>query len=69
MLDDFTPELTRPMPLANRLGAGLRRAIVFGELAPGVHLQEPQLAQKFGVSEVQVRAVEREGIDAGWPPL
>ena len=28
-----------------------------------------QVAQQFGVDEADVRAIEREGLDAGWPPL
>jgi hypothetical protein len=27
------------------------------------------LADRFGVSEAQVRAIEREGLDGNWPPL
>jgi DNA-binding GntR family transcriptional regulator len=54
------------VPLADRVAAGLRRAIVVGALAPGVHLQEPQLAQKFGVSRMPVREalarLEHEGL-------
>ncbi len=27
------------------------------------------VAQRFDVSELQVRQIEREGLDCGWPPL
>ena len=27
------------------------------------------IAQQFGVSEPEVRRIEQEGIDHGWPPL
>ena len=27
------------------------------------------VAQRFGISETQVRQIEREGLDHGWPPL
>jgi hypothetical protein len=27
------------------------------------------IAQRFGVSEQQIRQIEREGLDNGWPPL
>jgi hypothetical protein len=27
------------------------------------------IANRFGVSERQVRQIEREGLDNGWPPL
>src|SRR5262249_12338409 len=29
----------------------------------------PHVAARFGVSEQQVRHIEREGLDNGWPPL
>jgi DNA-directed RNA polymerase sigma subunit (sigma70/sigma32) len=28
-----------------------------------------EVAERFGVSESQVRTIEREGLDKGWPPL
>ena len=27
------------------------------------------MAERFGVNESQVRQIEREGIELGWPPL
>jgi len=27
------------------------------------------IAQRFGVTEQEVRSIEREGLDNGWPPL
>ena len=27
------------------------------------------IAQRFGIGEQQVRQIEREGLDNGWPPL
>jgi hypothetical protein len=27
------------------------------------------IAARFGISEEQVRSIEREGLDNGWPPL
>jgi hypothetical protein len=27
------------------------------------------VAERFGISENQVRQIEREGLDNGWPPL
>lgn len=27
------------------------------------------IADRFGVSEQQVRQIEREGLEGGWPPL
>jgi hypothetical protein len=27
------------------------------------------IAERFGVSDVQIRSIEREGLDQQWPPL
>jgi hypothetical protein len=27
------------------------------------------VAERFGISEIQVRRIEREGLDEQWPPL
>jgi hypothetical protein len=27
------------------------------------------IAERFGVAEAQIREIEREGLDHGWPPL
>jgi hypothetical protein len=27
------------------------------------------IAEKFGVSDIQLRQIEREGLDKEWPPL
>jgi hypothetical protein len=28
-----------------------------------------EVAERFGMSEIQVRTIEREGLDKRWPPL
>jgi len=52
--------------LWERVIVAMRRAIVLGELAPGAHLKEPLLAQRFGVSRLPIREalaqLEREGL-------
>jgi DNA-binding GntR family transcriptional regulator len=59
-------EVGQAEALWQRVIAVLRRAIVLGELAPNVHLKEPLLAQRFGVSRLPVREalvqLEREGL-------
>ena len=35
----------------------------------GVEQSRQHVAVRFGVSEQQVRHIEREGLDNGWPPL
>lgn len=49
-----------------RVVTAMRRAIVLGDLAPGAHLKEPLLAQRFGVSRLPIREalaqLEREGL-------
>jgi GntR family transcriptional regulator of gluconate operon len=53
-------------PLWEGVVAAMRRDIVLGALAPGTHLKEPVLAQRFGVSRLPVREalaqLEREGL-------
>jgi DNA-directed RNA polymerase specialized sigma subunit len=34
-----------------------------------VDLSRKAVAERFGVSEGQVRQIEREGLDNDWPPL
>jgi hypothetical protein len=35
----------------------------------GVAQSRQHVAVRFGLSEQQVRNIEREGLDKGWPPL
>jgi hypothetical protein len=35
----------------------------------GVVESRQHVAARYGVSEGQVRRIEREGLDNGWPPL
>jgi hypothetical protein len=53
-----------------------RRKEIFQALVDAQDLHEftvPQsrqlIAQRFGISEEQVRRIEREGMDRLWPPL
>ena len=34
-----------------------------------VPLSRAAVAKRFGVIAAQLRAIEREGLDGGWPPL
>src|SRR5579859_5652236 len=65
-MDRFEPETAHQPALWETVAASLRRAIILGELAPDVHLEEPALAGKFGVSRIPVREaltrLEREGL-------
>lgn len=54
-MDSFTPERVAHTALSQRVAAALRRAIILGELPPGLHLEEPALADKFGVSRIPIR--------------
>jgi DNA-binding GntR family transcriptional regulator len=54
-MDAFEPGLAPRPALWEPIAAALRRAIILGELAPGLHLEEPSLAEKFGVSRIPVR--------------
>ncbi len=65
MLQTFAPGAARRADLWEIVAAGLRRAIITGELAPGLRLREEVLAQKFAVSRIPVREaltrLEHEG--------
>ncbi len=67
----FLPSIAQRADLWEAVATELRRAIVTGALAPGVHLHEPMLAQKFGVSRVPIREalarLEHEGLVRGEP--
>jgi GntR family transcriptional regulator of gluconate operon len=54
-LDTFDPGLAPRQALWESIVAALRRAIILCELRPGLHLEEPALAEKFGVSRIPVR--------------
>src|SRR5438874_13166497 len=54
-VDTFDPGLAPRQALWESIVAALRRAIILGELQPGLHLEEPALAEKFGVSRIPVR--------------
>ena len=59
-------DIVQSEALWERVVAALRRAILIGELAPGSHLKEPLLAQRFGVSRLPIREaiaqLDREGL-------
>ncbi|HEY3078686.1 MAG TPA: GntR family transcriptional regulator [Chloroflexota bacterium] len=65
-LDSFDPGVAPRKALWEIIVDPMRRAIVLGELPPGLHLEEPALAQKFGVSRIPVREalvrLEHEGL-------
>ena len=54
-LDQFEPGVAPRRALWEPIVETLRRAIIVGELLPDVHLEEPALAQKFGVSRIPIR--------------
>lgn len=48
-------ELQRPSTVTDALVDDLRAAILNGEFAPGEHLHQAQLAQRYGVSRIPMR--------------
>lgn len=66
IFESFEPEIAPRRALWESIVKPMRRAIVFGELPAGLHLEEPALALKFGVSRVPVREalmrLEHEGL-------
>jgi len=65
-MDGLRVEVVRSEALWERVVIALRRAIVMGEFAPGSHLKEPLLAQRFGISRLPIREalaqLDREGL-------
>ena len=65
-LASFEPAIAPRKALWESIIEPMRRAIVLGELPAGLHLEEPALAQKFGVSRIPVREalvrLEHEGL-------
>lgn len=55
MVETYAPERLQHIALSQRVVASLRRAIILGELPPELHLEEPALAAKFGVSRIPIR--------------
>src|SRR5437588_11613580 len=66
MINDISIGIAPSEALWQRVAQALRQAIVLGHLEQGVHLKEPALAQRFGVSRLPVREaiaqLEREGL-------
>jgi DNA-binding GntR family transcriptional regulator len=54
-VDTFAPVRLAPVALSRQVVTSLRRAIILGELPAGLHLEEPALAEKFGVSRIPIR--------------
>jgi GntR family transcriptional regulator, gluconate operon transcriptional repressor len=65
-LESFEPAIAPRKALWESIVEPMRRAIVLGALPAGLHLEEPALAQKFGVSRIPVREalvrLEHEGL-------
>ena len=56
------------------LSEGERKAVFLALVAAqdagmGVAQSREEVAERFGISDREVRRVEQEGLDAGWPPL
>lgn len=65
-MEQFDPGLAQRKALWETIVEPLRHAILLGELPAGLRLEEPALAQKFGVSRIPVREalvrLEHEGL-------
>ena len=57
---------TLPEPLRREVFAAVVEAQDGGA---NVAESRVQVAEKFSLTETAVRTIEREGLDAGWPPL
>lgn len=59
-MNDFTMKINEYLPLREVVFNTLRDAILKGELEPGEHLMEVQLANKLGVSRTPIREAIRQ---------
>jgi hypothetical protein len=60
--------------MAKHLSEEERRAVFLAlveaqDAGKGVVLSRKEVAERFGLSDREVRRIEQEGIDTGWPPL
>ena len=60
--------MTQPLPEARRKEIFLALVEAQDQEMP-VDVSRRAVSERFGVSEGQVRQIEREGLDNGWPPL
>jgi DNA-binding GntR family transcriptional regulator len=65
-LYSFATGVVQQDTLGERVAQALRRAIILRELPPGLHIPEPVLAERYGVSRLPVRdalsQLEHEGL-------
>ena len=60
--------------MAKRLSEEERKAVFLAlveaqDAGRGVVLSRKEVAERFGITDREVRRIEQEGLDAGWPPL
>ena len=49
--------------------AAFRALVEAQDAGRGVVLSRKEVAERFGITDREVRRIEQEGLDAGWPPL
>ena len=59
---------------SKRLSEKERRAVFLAlvaaqDLGVGVVRWRKEVAEQFGITDREVRRIEEEGLDGGWPPL
>jgi len=56
--------------MSKRLSPEERRAVFLALVeAQDMVLSRKEVAERFGITDREVRQIEEEGIDGGWPPL
>jgi hypothetical protein len=60
--------------VSKRLSEEERKAVFIAlveaqDAGKGVVLSRKEVAERFGITDREVRRIEEEGIEGGWPPL
>jgi hypothetical protein len=65
----MTANEERERPAEDRRREIFRALVEAQDQAVGVAQSRKLIAERFGVSEQEVRDIEREGLEGEWPPL
>lgn len=61
--------MPRDHPPADRRREIFKALVQAQDTGLSVESSRRDVAEQFGITEAQVRRIERQGLDDGWPPL